>query len=206
MDVGRRGGLAQLVAHLHGMQGVRSSSLLSSTRFLKARARRAFSLLAHSGVTPQSASKPKRRAEPETCPSRQSAAHASAGCRDDRFRRGHVGSAAPDRRLHESSRPQQSNGGLYAGRPAVHRLRSDRARHHRTRRRSQLNRRISWLRSYPSSGTLGSRRTPGRRGARASRNVRAPSGRVQDNVLSGQLEGKCHRNIPPSRGLRLGSA
>src|SRR6202035_4487990 len=31
MHVGRRGGLAQLVEHLHGMQGVRSSSLLSST-------------------------------------------------------------------------------------------------------------------------------------------------------------------------------
>ena len=31
MHVGRAGGLAQLVEHLHGMQGVRSSSLLSST-------------------------------------------------------------------------------------------------------------------------------------------------------------------------------
>ncbi len=31
MHVGRPGGLAQLVEHLHGMQGVRSSSLLSST-------------------------------------------------------------------------------------------------------------------------------------------------------------------------------
>ena len=29
------------------------------------------------------------------------------------------------------------------------------------------------------------------------RKVRASAGRVQDNVLSGQLEGKCHRNIPP---------
>ena len=46
------------------------------------------------------------------------------------------------------------------------------------------------------------RRTPGRRGAQASRNVRAPSGRVQDNVLSGQLEGKCHRNIPPFRASK----
>src|ERR1700733_3548380 len=49
--------------------------------------------------------------------------------------------------------------------------------------------------SYPPPSDT--RRTPGRRGARAPRNVRAPSGRVQDNVLSGQLEGKCHRNIPP---------
>ena len=47
------------------------------------------------------------------------------------------------------------------------------------------------------------RRTPGRRGAQAPRNVRAPSGRVQDNVLSGRLEGKCHRNIPPFGFARL---
>jgi hypothetical protein len=26
---------------------------------------------------------------------------------------------------------------------------------------------------------------------------------VQDNVLSGQLEGKCHRNIPPFDRLRV---
>ena len=50
----------------------------------------------------------------------------------------------------------------------------------------------------PGAGVASSaRRTLDRRGAEASRNVRAPSGRVQDNVLSGQLEGKCHRNIPP---------
>jgi hypothetical protein len=31
------------------------------------------------------------------------------------------------------------------------------------------------------------------------RKVRASQGRVQDNVLSGRLEGKCHRNIPLPR-------
>ncbi len=31
------------------------------------------------------------------------------------------------------------------------------------------------------------------------RKVRASSGKVQDNVLSGRLEGKCHRNIPPRK-------
>jgi len=30
------------------------------------------------------------------------------------------------------------------------------------------------------------------------RKVRASQGKVQDNVLSAQVEGKCHRNIPPA--------
>jgi hypothetical protein len=39
---------------------------------------------------------------------------------------------------------------------------------------------------------------PGSRAPQGVRKVRASTGRVQDNVLSGQLEGKCHRNIPPA--------
>ncbi len=35
------------------------------------------------------------------------------------------------------------------------------------------------------------------------RKVRASQGKVQDNVLSGQPEGKCHRNIPPQELLEV---
>jgi len=49
-------------------------------------------------------------------------------------------------------------------------------------------------RSLPPRSVLGSRALQG------VRKVRASQGRVQDNVLSGRPEGKCHRNIPPAPG------
>ncbi len=36
-----------------------------------------------------------------------------------------------------------------------------------------------------------------------ARKVRASPGKVQDNVLSGRPEGKCHRNKPPAACLGI---